>query len=174
MSIRVGELVSQLRNKSRVVNVKAGRVSLVVGDAENPTFLRVGDEQFAWGDRNTQMVAAFLKGPGYKYLLNQDLSWQAQVVKHHVDLIADADTVWYIEGNSIAGIYYPETKIIPLVDVAERIANVFDMDDLATVLYAPDQVEINVLSNLRTVTVPGIPGVESRPVDGSLERYGIQ
>jgi hypothetical protein len=169
----VGQLVHELKSKSRVINTKMGRVSLVPGDSDNPTCLRVGDDQFAWGDRNTQTVAGFLKGPGYKYLLKESLDWQAQVIKHHVDLMADADTVWYIEGSSIAGIYYPDTKIIPLVDIAERITNVFDMDDLATVLYAPDQVEIDVLSKLRTVTVPGIPGVESRPMEGSLERDGI-
>jgi hypothetical protein len=173
MSIRVGQLVHELRSKSRVVSTKMGRVSLVVGDSDNPTTLRVGDEQFAWGDRNTQVVTQFVKGPGYKYLLGQPLDWQRQVIQHHVTTMADADTLWYIEGSAIAGIYYPDTKIIPLVDVAERVANVFDMDDEATILYAPDQVEIDVLSRAKAVTVPGIPGVESRPMEGSLERNGI-
>lgn len=173
MSIRVGQLVHELKSKSRVINTKMGRVSLVPGDSDNPTFLRVGDDQFSWGDRNTQTVAGFLKGPGYKYLLKEDLAWQSQVIKHHVDAMADADTVWYIEGGSIAGIYYPDTKIIPLMDIAERVSNVFDMDDLATVLYGTDQVEIDVLSKVKTVTVPGIPGVESRPMAGSLEKDGI-
>lgn len=169
MTIRVGELVSQLRTRSRVVTARLGDVELVAS-GEEAGRLRVGDEEFPWGERNTQMVANFLKGPGYKYIQRQSLGWQATVVNHHIQEHADLDTVWYVEGNSIAGIYQPDTKIIPLVMVAEQVADVFAPDDLANVLYSPDQVEINVTSNLKTVTVPGIPGmVATRPMEGEVE-----
>ena len=162
MTVRVGELVSQLRTKSRVVNAKLGNVRLVVGDSDNPTYLSVGDERFPWGDRNTQVVAGFVKGPGYKYYGREPLDWQAQVLRHHIAKNADADTVWYVEGNSIFGIYHPDDKIIPLDAVAEVVSNVFGPDDLANVLYGTDQVEINVLSKVKTVTVPS-SGRDSTP-----------
>lgn len=168
MTTRVGELVSQLRTKSRVINVKLGQVRLLHEGDEAGT-LQVGEEHFAWGDRNTQMVAGFIKGPAYKYLLREPLAWQAQVVAHHTTAHADNDSVWYVEGNQIAGIYHPDDKIIPMVAVAEKVADVFGPDDLANVLYSPDQVEINVLSRVRTVTVPGLPGVDSRPLDGTVD-----
>ncbi len=168
MSVRVGELVSQLRTRSRVVNVKLGDVELLhQGDQAGQ--LRVGDEFLPWGDRTTQMLAGFLGGPGYKYLLREPLDWQASVISHHTRKYADNDSVWYVEGSSVAGIYQPDAKIIPLVAVAERLANVFDPDDMADVLYSPDQVEINVFSNVRTVTVPGIPGVADRPLEGTVD-----
>lgn len=173
MSIRVGELVSQLRTRSRVINAQMSDVELILGgEGEASASLRVGDEHLSWGDRNTQMVAAFLKGPGYKYLQREPLDWQRKVVNHHIKKIADSDSVWYIEGSAIAGIYQPDDKIMPLVSVAEVVANVFDPYDMANVLYSPDQVEINVLSRVKTVTVPGIPGVESRPMEGTVDYEG--
>lgn len=168
MGIRVGDLVSQLRTASRAVSVKLGDVRLE-HEGEEAGVLVVGDERLPWGDRNTQMLAGFLKGPGYKYLLREPLSWQAEVIRHHTRARADNDSVWYIEGGNVAGIYQPDDKIIPLVAVAERIANVFDSSDMASVLYSPDQVEINVVSNLRTVTVPGIAGHPDRPLEGMVE-----
>lgn len=166
--IRVGELVSQLQSKSRVVTTRLGDVELIA-EGDDAGVLRVGTERFPWGDRNTKMVAGFIQAPAYKYLLRQPLDWQRRVVRHHTTQFADTDSVWYIEGNSIGGIYHPDDKIIPLVAVAEQVADVFDANDLATVLYSPDQVEFNVLSQVRTVTVPGIPGVESRPMEGTVE-----
>lgn len=171
MSIRVGELVSNLRTRSRVVTTPLGNVELVV-EGENAGMLRVGDEFLPWGDRNTQMLAGFLKGPGYKYLLREPLAWQRSVIMHHTDRLADTPSIWYIEGNSIAGIYNEDAKIIPLVDIAEQLVQVFDPDDMANVLYSPDQVEINVVSNLKTVTVPGVDGLDSRPLDGMVEYRG--
>jgi hypothetical protein len=150
------------------VNVRLGDVELIA-EGDGAGVLRVGDERLPWGGRNTQMLAGFLKGPGYKYLLREPLAWQRAVVKHHIDAHTDNMSTWYIEGSAIAGIYQPDAKIIPLADVAERIANVFDPDDMATVLYSPDQVEINVLSDQRTVTVPGIVGVPDRPLEGTVE-----
>lgn len=170
MGIRVGDLVSQLRDKSRVVSARLGEVELVLGDEGEPSAqLRVGDEFLPWGDRNTRVVAGFIKGPGYKYLEREPLDWQRQVVRHHTRQNSDADTLWYIEGNSVSGIYFPDTKILPLVAIAERIANVFDPDDQAEILLGPDQAEINVTSHLKTVTVPGIPGVDARPMDGTVD-----
>jgi len=151
-----------------VVTARLGDVELLA-EGDGAGILRVGDERFPWGDRNTQMLAGFLKGPGYKYLLREPLAWQSSVVRHHTQKNADLESTWYIEGSSVAGIYQPDAKIIPLVSVAEQVADVFDMDDRADVLYSPDQVEINVLSNLRTVTVPGIPGVADRPLDGTVD-----
>ncbi|HEY6021175.1 MAG TPA: hypothetical protein VIY48_15100 [Candidatus Paceibacterota bacterium] len=168
MSVRVGELVSQLRSRSRAVNVRLGDVELLA-EGDSAGVLRVGEERLPWGDRTTQMVASFLGGPGYKYLLREPLAWQRQVIKHHTDKNADTESVWYIEGHSVAGVYHQDDKIIPLVRVAEQVADVFSPDDYANVLYGTDQVEINVLSNVRTVTVPGIPGIESRPLDGTVE-----
>lgn len=168
MSIRVGALVSELRNKSRVAVARMGDVELLV-EGENSGMLRVGDVHLPWGDRNTQMVAGFLGGPGYKYYTREPLEWQRTVVKHHTDKMADLEATWYIEGSAIAGIYQPEAKVIPLVRVAEQVADVFNPDDFANVLYSPDQVEINVTSNLRTVTVPGIEGAADRPLEGTVE-----
>lgn len=168
MPIRVGELVSQLRSRSRVVTARLGDVELIA-DGDEAGILRVGGERFPWGDRNTQMVAKFIEAPAYKYMLRQPLPWQAQVVRHHTRQFADTEAVWYIEGNSIAGVYHPDDKIIPLVAVAERLANVFGPDDMADVLFSPDQVEVNVWSNARTVTVPGIAGVADRPLEGTVE-----
>lgn len=168
MSVRVGELVAQLRNRSRVVTARLGDVELQ-HEGDGAGVLRVGDERLPWGDRNTQMLAGFIKGPGYKYLLREPLAWQAQVIHHHTQQHADNMSVWYIEGTSVAGIYNPDAKIIPLVAVAERVANVFDPDDIANVLYSPDQVEINVISKIKTVTVPGRPGIESRPMEGTID-----
>lgn len=167
-TIQVGELVSSLRTRSRTVTTRLGNVELIT-EGDEAGMLRVGDEFLPWGDRNTQLFATFLKGPGYKYLLREPLSWQAAVIKHHTDKYADQESVWYIEGNQIAGVYQPEDKIIPLVKVAEQVADVFSPYDRASVLYSPDQVEINVTSNVRTVTVPGIPGVDSRPMDGTVD-----
>jgi hypothetical protein len=150
------------------VTARLGDVELLA-EGDGAGVLRVGSEHFPWGDRNTQMVAGFIKGPAYKYLQREPLSWQRQVVNHHTTKNADLETVWHIEGNSIAGVYHPEDKIIPLVSVAERIANVFGPDDQANILYSPDQVEINVTSDVKTVTVPGIPGVADRPMDGTVD-----
>lgn len=168
MTTRVGELVSQLRSRSRVVTVRLGDVELYA-EGDDAGVLRVGDVRLPWGNRTTQMLMGFFDGPGYKYVLRQPLAWQRQIVQHHVVQHADNDSVWYIEGNNVAGVYHPEAKIIPLVSVAERLANVFDPDDMADVLYSPDQVEINVWSNVRTVTVPGIAGVVDRPLEGTVE-----
>ena len=168
MSTRVGELVSQLRSRSRVVTAQLRDVELIIeGDAAGS--LRVGDEYLPWGDRTTQLFMGYVKGPGYKYVERQSLSWQREVVRHHVRENADSPSVWYLEGNSLGGVYSPDDKIIPLVSVAEQVADVFGPDDQANVLYSPDQVELNILSNLRTVTVPGLPGVESRPLDGTVD-----
>lgn len=171
MSVRVGDLVSQLRDKSRVVHVRMGDVRLI-HEGDNAGALEVADEYFPWGERNTQMLASFLEGPGYKYLLREPLGWQAEVIKHHTDRLADNETLWHIEGTNIGGIYHPEDKVLPLVSVAERLANVFDPDDRADVLYSPDQVEINVISDRKTVTVPGIEGVADRPLEGTVEYPG--
>lgn len=175
MTIRVGQLVSQLRDKSRVVNARLGDVELIAEGDQSGT-LRIGSEFFPWGDRNTQMFAGFVKGPGYKYLLREPLAWQAQVVAHHTAQHADNEVVVYAEGNNIAGMYHPDSKVIPLGSVAERVANVFGPDDRANVLYSPDQVEINVVSNVRTITVPGLPGIDSRPLAGTIdhEHLGIK
>jgi len=129
----------------------------------------VGDEFLPWGDRNTQTLAGFLGGPGYKYYTREPLAWQREVVRHHINKMSDLEATWYIEGVNIAGIYHPEAKIIPLVDVAEQVADVFAWNDRANILYAPDQVEINVVSDVRTVTVPGIEGVADRPLEGTVE-----
>lgn len=168
MSIRVGELVPQLRTRSRVVVTRMGNVELVA-EGDNAGMLRVGDEFLPWGDRNTQMLAGFLKGPGYKYYSREPLDWQRTVVKHHIDKVADLDATWYIEGSAIGGIYPPDAKVLPLVSVAEQVEDVFDPIDLANVFYGTDQVEINVTSNVKTVTVPGIAGVESRPMEGTVD-----
>lgn len=168
MSIRVGELVSQLRTRSRVETVRMGDVALIAeGDEAN--MLRVGDSFIPWGDRTTQLVAGFLGGPGYKYYTREPLEWQAMVVKHHTDKMADLPATWYFEGDAVAGIYQPDAKIIPLSLVAEQVADVFGPDDLANVLHSPDQVEINVTSVVKTVTVPGISGVADRPLDGTVD-----
>lgn len=168
MSIPVRELVSQLRSRSRAVITSMSDVELLA-EGEQAGMLRVGEEFFPWGDRNTQTVAKFLGGPGYKYYPREPLEWQRTVVKHHTDKMADLEATFYIEGSSIAGIYYPDAKVLPLVRVAEQIADVFGPEDRANLLYAPDQVEINVTSALRTITVPGIPGVADRPLEGTLE-----
>jgi hypothetical protein len=168
MSMRVGELVSQLRSKSRVKITRMDDVELLA-DGDQAGQLRVGDQFFPWGDRNTQTVAKFLGGPGYKYYIREPLEWQRAVVRHHTDKMADLEATFYIEGANIAGIYYQEDKIIPLVRVAEQVAEVFDQDDLANVLWAPDQVEINVTSDRKSIIVPGIEGVADRPLEGVLE-----
>ncbi len=168
MSIRVGELVRELRSQSRTITAPLGSVRLVA-DGDDAGSLMVGDERFAWGDRHTQLLTGFVKGPGYKYLGRQTLALQSLIMGHHTQQHADNEAVWYIEGSNIAGIYQPDAKIIPLVAVAERVANVFDPDDMASVLHSPDQVEINVISNLQTVTVPGIPGVLDRPLEGTVD-----
>jgi hypothetical protein len=108
-------------------------------------------------------------GPAYKYLLRETLPWQRTVLRHHTEQSADQEMIWHLEGGNVAGVYSPDAKIIPLSLVAERIANVFDADDQVNVLYAPDQVEINVISDFHTVTVPGIPGVSSRPLEGTVD-----
>ena len=170
MSTRVGELVSQLRSKSQVVTTNLGNVELIAEEGHpNHGMFRVDDMYLPWGDRNTQMVAGFLKGPGYKYLLRESLAWQRAVIKHHTDKLSDTPSIWYIEGNSIAGVYNEDAKIIPLVRVAEAISNIFDADDMANVLLGSDQVEINVLSDVKSVVVPGIEGVASRPLDGTVD-----
>lgn len=168
MSVRVGELVHQLRSRSRVLNTTLGNVELVA-DGDYAGMLRVGDEFLSWGDRTTQLLMKFLQGPGWKYVEREPLDWQRSVVKHHVDQNKDKPSVWYLEGSQLAGVYSPDSKIIPLVDVAEQVADVFDPNDWVNVLYSPDQVEINVTSNLRTVTVPGIPGVVDRPLEGTVD-----
>lgn len=168
MSIRVGELVSQLRTKSRVVNAKMSEVELVTS-GEYSGSLRVGEDHFIWGDRTAQLFVNFAKGPGYKYLLNQPLGYQRDVVRHHCKQLADTDSVWYVDGNAPEGIYHPDDKIIPLIDIAEEVASVFDGDDWADVLFGQDQVEINVLSKRKLATVPGLPGIESRPMPGTVD-----
>ena len=168
MAIRVGDLTSELRNRSRVVTAHMGDVELI-HEGDSAGTLRVGDIRLPWGDRTTQMLMGFFKGPGYKYLLRQPLSWQAEVVRHHAEAMADNESVWYIEGSNVAGIYHPDAKMIPLSLVAEQIADVFDPDAMASVLYSPDQVEINVTSFARTVTVPGISGFAGRPGEGEVE-----
>lgn len=168
MTTTVGELVSQLRTRSRVITVRLGDVELFA-EGDDAGKLRVGDVLLPWGDRTAQFVVGFLKGPGYKYLLRQSLPWQRQVIRHHTTVKADNESVWHIDGNSVAGIYEPDAKVIPLVAVAERLANVFAPHDMADVLSSPDQVEINVFSDLRTVTVPGIPGVADRPLEGMAD-----
>lgn len=168
MSIRVGDLVSQLRERSRVVNVRMGDVALIA-EGDDAGMLRVGDELLPWGARNTQMLAGFLKGPGYKYYEREPLEWQRTVIRHHILKISDLQATWYIEGTAIGGIYQPDAKVLPLVSVAEVVDNVFDPDDMANVLHAPDQVEINVVSKVKTVTVPGIPGDLSRPMEGTVD-----
>lgn len=168
MSMRVGELVSQLRNKSRVLVTRMDDVELVA-EGDQAGMFRVGEQFFPWGDRNTQTVATFLGGPGYKYYTREPMEWQRSVVKHHTDKMADLQAHFYIEGANIAGIYHQEAKIIPLVRVAEEVAGVFDQDDFADVLWAPDQVEINVTSSRKSITVPGIEGVAGRPLDGTVE-----
>jgi hypothetical protein len=167
-TIRVGELVSQLRERSRTITAPLRDVELIA-EGDGAGILRVDGESFPWGGRNTQVVAAFIKGPAYKYLLGESLAWQRKVVNHHVTQHADTMATWYIEGSSIAGIYYPDAKILPLVSVAERIANVFDPGDMADVLFSPDQVEVNVISDLRSITVPGISGVADRPLEGTVD-----
>ncbi len=168
MTIRVGELVSQLRDKSRAVTVRLGDVELIA-EGDGAGVLRVGDMHLPWGDRTAQLFTGFVHGPQYKYVLREPLSWQRQIVKHHIDARADNEAIWYIEGNSVAGIYQPDAKVLPLVSVAEQIADVFDPNDTANVLYSPDQVEINVISQVKTVTVPGIEGVAGRPLEGTVD-----
>lgn len=196
MTVRVGKLVSELRNRSRVMNVRLSDVSLIAEGDEAGSLrvggtyydsiedvpieqqgqvisqigqrVLVGGDRFPWGDRNTQAVCNFLKVP-YKYVSREPIGWQRDVIRHHTDKNRDLDTMWYVEGDSISGIYPPDAKVIPLSDVAERIANVFDPDDLANVLLSPDQVEVNVISRIKTVTVPGIEGFAGRPLDETVE-----
>jgi hypothetical protein len=175
MSMRVADLVSNLRARSRVVPVKMGDVELIA-EGDGAGVLRVGDERLPWGDNNSRIFAGFLKGPGYKYYQREPLGWQRQVLAHHIAKMADADTQWYIEGNNVSGIYHPDDKVIPLVSVAEVVSNVFrGPDDMANVLWSPDQVEINVLSSVKTVTVPGVAGHPDRPLEGTVDGpYGIR
>lgn len=168
MSIPVVELVQQLRSQSRTVSVRLGDVRLH-HEGDMAGILQVGEEMLPWGDRTTQLFASFLKGPGYKYLLREPLAWQSEVVRHHVQQYADTMSIWYIEGSRVAGVYHDDAKIIPLVAVAERVANVFDGDDRANVLFSPDQVEINVTSDARGITVPGIVGAADRPMPGTVD-----
>lgn len=164
----MGQLVSELRTKSRTISVDLGNVELY-SQGEHAGLLRVGDEFLPWSDRAAQMLTGFVNGPGYKYLGRESLDWQAKIIAHHVQKNADAPSIWYMEGENVAGVYHQDAKIIPLVSVAEQVGDVFDPDDMANVLYSPDQVEINVISNLRTVTVPGIEGVADRPLDGTVD-----
>lgn len=168
MTTRVGELVSQLRSRSQVATVRLGDVELLA-EGESAGVLRVGDLRLPWGDRTAQMLTPFVKGPGYKYLLRESLAWQAEVLRHHTQAHADNESVWHIDGNAVAGVYHPNAKVIPLVRVAEIVAGVFDHDDPVDVLYSPDQVEINVTSCLKSVTVPGIEGFAGRPLEGTVD-----
>src|SRR5690349_2825931 len=111
MTVRVGELVSQLRNRSRAVNVKLRDFNLHT-DGDLAGTLQVGDDRFPWGDRHTQLWTTFVNGPGYKYLNKQSLSFQGDVFRHHTTQNADTDVIVYIEGNTIAGIYHTDHKIL--------------------------------------------------------------
>lgn len=171
MTVRVGTLVSELRSRSRSLTVPMGDVELF-SQGDRAGTLRIGDEYLPWGDRTAQLWTQHVKGPGYKYLTRQPLDWQRQVVKHHADERADNPTIWYVEGDQVVGVYDMDAKIIPLVSVAEQIADVFSPDDEADILWAPDQVEINVTSQVNTVTVPGLPGIAERPLEGEVEGPG--
>lgn len=167
MTMRVGTLVSELRQQSRSVTVNLGDVELYAEGDRAGTF-RVGEEETQWNDRTAQLFLQHVKGPGYKYVTREDLGWQRQVVQHHTRKHADNPALVYFTGHHIEGIYSPEAKILPLGAVAERMARVFDADDVADVRYAPDQVEMRIVSKARTVTVPGIEGHPDRPLEGRV------
>jgi hypothetical protein len=168
MSIRVGELVSQLRSRSRTVSVPLRAVRLL-SEGDDAGTLVVGDERFAWGGRTLQALSAFIKGPSYKYLEREPLGWQREVIQHHVNQRADNMSIWYVEGDNVAGVYDEDAKVVPLVRVAEEVADIFGPDDIANVLWAPDQVEINVTSEFKSVTVPGRDGFPNRYGPGEVE-----
>lgn len=167
----VSELEDQLSRRQQTVT------AVDVGDLQVDALCRnltIGDATYPFDEMAEKSLSKFLNVP-YTYVKRCEPPFRSGTLNHWIDQLAEAEVIVETVGNQIVSMHSPDVKVIPLHQIGQMVARIFEPDDTVTFQADDSHFHMDVVAKTtHSVEVPNPNNMPFRPEVGDISHGGIR
>lgn len=165
-------LFSELVNKVNSTQEKFYAVPLGSVEANGETLV-LGEKEVELDELAVNAMGEFL-GISTAYLRRSPEDLRDININYWLKELANKQATFQVVGDTLSAVFPEEAKIIPTQQVVNTLSRVFDPSDEVVGVYQ-DRIRSHFdFVTDRQINVPGIEGVDSRPVVGDITKAGMR